>query len=143
MGTKWWAIALVLLCTILTTTAQIFLKMGADKLPKLITFIGMLKVFDIYSISYTLITNSPLVSGIVLYAIGAAVLIIAFRGGEVTVIYPIFASSYIWVSILSAYFFSEPLGLLKIAGIFIVITGITFIAIGSKKGTAIQYMEAP
>ena len=124
MGTKWWAIALVLLCTLLTTSAQIFLKRGADNLP-LIFF------------------NNSLFIGVILYSIGAAVLIMAFKGGEVTVIYPIFASSYIWVSLLSAYLFSEPLGLLKIAGIFIVIFGITFIAIGSKKGSAIEYTEAP
>jgi len=124
MGTKWWAIALVLLCTLLTTTAQIFLKFGADKLP--IIFL-----------------NWALFSGILLYAIGAVILIIAFKGGEVTVIYPIFASSYIWVSLLSAYTFSEPLTILKISGIFIVILGISFIALGSKKKSAIKYTEVP
>lgn len=122
MGTKWWAIALVLLCTLLTTSAQIFLKMGADKLP-------------------LLFFNWSLFIGIFLYGIGAIVLIIAFKGGEVTVIYPIFASSYVWVSLLSTYFFSETLGFLKIAGIFVVILGITFIASGSRKGSAIEYTE--
>jgi undecaprenyl phosphate-alpha-L-ara4N flippase subunit ArnE len=124
MATKLWAIGLVLLCTLFTTSAQIFLKIGADKLP-LIFF------------------NWSLFIGILLYAIGAVLLIMAFKGGEVTVIYPIFASSYVWVSLLSAYFFSETLGLLKIAGIFVVILGITFIAVGSRKGSAIEYMEAP
>lgn len=124
MKTKWWAIAIVLLCTLVTTTAQVFLKTGADKLP-LIFF------------------NWALFLGITLYGIGAFILIIAFKGGEVTVIYPIFASSYIWVSILSVYFFSEPLNLLKISGIFVVILGITFIALGSRKGESIAYVEAP
>ncbi|MBN1645149.1 hypothetical protein JW851_03880 [Candidatus Woesearchaeota archaeon] len=124
MGTKWWAIALVLLCTLLTTTAQIFLKLGANKLP-------------------VIFLNWQLFLGIFLYGMGAFVLIIAFKGGEVTVIYPIFASSYIWVSLLSAHFFSELLSTLKIAGIFIVIFGITFIAIGSKRKSAITYTEVP
>lgn len=125
MATKLWAIGLILLCTLLTTSAQIFLKLGSNKLPLVI------------------FTNWQLFTGIILYAIGAFVMIMAFRGGEVTVLYPIFASSYIWVSLLSAYFFNESLGLLKISGVFVVILGITMIAMGSKKNSALEYVEVP
>jgi len=125
MGTKWWAIMLVLFCTLLTTSAQIFLKIGSNRLPGII------------------FANWQLFIGIMLYVIGAIILIIAFKGGEVTVIYPIFASSYIWVSILSAYFFNEQLGIIKLSGVFIVIIGIIMISLGSKKNSSIEYMEAP
>ncbi len=143
MGTKWWAIALVLLCTLVTTSAQIFLKTGADALPKFSFFLDLIKGINIFQLLFIFLTNWQLLVGISLYAIGAVILILAFKGGEVTVIYPIFASSYIWVSLLSVYFFSEPLGLLKLAGIFIVISGITFIALGSKNKSAIIYTEVP
>jgi len=125
METKWWAIMLVLFCTLLTTSAQIFLKLGSNRLPEII------------------FTNWQLFIGIMLYVIGAIILIIAFKGGEVTVIYPIFASSYIWVSILSAYFFNEQLGIIKLSGVFIVMLGIIMISLGSKKNSSIEYMEAP
>jgi len=134
MATKLWAIGLILLCTLLTTTAQIFLKLGINNFPQL-----LLQLQTILGI----ILDWPLILGIFLYGIGAVLMIIAFKGGDVTVLYPIFASSYIWVSLLSAYFFADTLSLMKIAGVFIVILGISFIALGSKKHSAIEYVEAP
>lgn len=134
MATKLWAVGLILLCTLITTTAQIFLKFGADRLPawalNLQFMLGIL-------------LDWPLIIGISLYGTGAVIMLIAFKGGDVTVLYPIFASSYIWVSILSSYFFSDTLNLIKIAGILIIILGISFIAWGSKKNSAIKYTEAP
>ena len=53
MATKLWAMGVVLFCTLLTSTAQLFYKYGAAKLS-----------FDILSI----ITNYELIMGMVLYA---------------------------------------------------------------------------
>lgn len=134
MATKKWAIGLILLCTLITTTAQIFLKFGADKLPPLILNLQLIT---------GILFDWPLLIGITLYGIGAVIMLVAFKGGDVTVLYPIFASSYIWVSILSSYFFTDTLNLIKISGILIIILGISFIAWGSKKNSAIEYVEAP
>jgi|TARA_B100001964_G_scaffold228947_1_gene280698 undecaprenyl phosphate-alpha-L-ara4N flippase subunit ArnE len=121
MSTKLWAMGIVLASTLLTSTAQLFYKFGAEKLE-----------FDILSI----ITNVNIIAGILLYAVGGILLIISFRGGEVSVLYPIFATSYIWVSFLSIYFLGEVMNIFKWTGIFVIIAGIILIGYGSEKATA-------
>ena len=126
MPTKTWAIGLMILCTAFTSIAQVFYKLGANKLE-----------FNMISI----ITNLPLLTGMALYVLGAVIMIIAFKGGEVSVLYPIIATSYIWVSILSIYFFNESLNLMRWMGIAIIIAGIIFISAGSKKKSPVKYTD--
>ena len=116
MKTHWWAIALTVITTLFTSTAQVFYKLGAAKLE-----------FDILA----LITNYELIIGVALYAIGAAILIIALKGGEVTVVYPIIATSYIWVTILSSSIFGEAVNIWKWLGVIVIILGITSISWGT------------
>ena len=118
MKTKMWAILLMVFVTLLTSIAQILYKMGVGKLR-----------FNIISI----ITNYPIIIGIILYIIGAVFMIISFRGGEVSVLYPIVATSYIWVSLLSNFFFNEFINTIRWAGIFAIVIGITFVGLGSKR----------
>lgn len=109
---------IVLSCTLLTSTAQIFYKFGAAKLS-----------FNIIE----LITNYELLMGMVLYAVGGILIILSFRGGEVSVLYPIVATSYIWVSFLSIYFLNESMNLYKWLGVFTIVAGVALIGYGSKK----------
>ena len=62
MATKIWAMGVVLFCTLLTSTAQLFYKFGAAKLS-----------FDVLSI----ITNYELLMGVLLYAVGGILLILS------------------------------------------------------------------
>ena len=118
MATKLWAALLVLFTTLLTSSAQIFYKIGSATL-----------TFDIISI----LTNHYLVGGILLYVIGGILIIVAFRGGEVSVLYPIIATSYIWVSLLSVRFLGEIINVFKWLGIISIIFGIISIGFGSKE----------
>lgn len=122
MATKMWAVGLLFVCTILTSSAQIFYKFGSAKLP-------------------LLFFNWPLIIGLGLYATGAVILVIALKGGEVSVLFPIIATSYIWVSLLSVYFFNEQLNIYKGIGILLIVIGISIIGWGSKKTNAVQYTE--
>ena len=121
MATKLWAIGVVLFCTLLTSTAQIFYKFAAEKLS-----------FNVLSI----ITNVNLLMGMLLYAVGGILIILSFRGGEVSVLYPIIATSYVWVSFLSIYFLNESMNLYKWLGVFTIVAGIALIGYGSKKADA-------
>ncbi|MBW2976622.1 EamA family transporter [Candidatus Woesearchaeota archaeon] len=121
MATKLWAMGVVLFCTLLTSAAQIFYKIGVEKLS-----------FNLWSI----ITNINLLTGLSLYAIGGILLVISLRGGEVSVLYPIIATSYIWVSFLSIYFLGEEMNLFKWLGVCIIVSGIALIGFGSKKADA-------
>ena len=119
MATKLWAIALVLLCTLMTSAAQIIYKFG-------------IKPFNVYLI----------ILGLAIYGIAAAVLITALKGGELSVLYPIIATSYIWVSLFSSLLFpSDSMNLLKWMGVVFIILGVSFIGIGSKKESTLQYTE--
>ena len=126
MTTKTWAIGLMILCTAFTSAAQVFYKFGADKLE-----------FNLLS----LITNLPLIMGMVLYVLGAVIMITAFKGGEVSVLYPIVATSYMWVSLLSIYFFNENLNIFRWIGIFAIISGIILISISSREKETIKYTD--
>ena len=126
MKTKLWAIGLVVICTLFTSTAQLLYKSGANKLE-----------FNLVSI----ISNWNILLGMVLYGLGAILLIIALKGGQVTVLYPIIASSYVWVALGSSYFFSEVVDLLNWAGIILIIIGILIINFGEKEGV-VEFTEA-
>ena len=118
MPTKTWAMGIVFASTLLTSTAQLFWKFGSNKLE-----------FNILSA----ITNIELITGVLLYAVAGTLLILSFRGGEVSVLYPIFATSYIWVSFLSIYFLGEIMNPYKWMGVSAIVMGIVLIGFGSKK----------
>jgi len=126
MKTQPWAIVLVLFITALTSSAQLLYKMGADRLS-----------FDLLM----LLSNWPLLLGMLIYGIGAVLLIIALKHGEVTILYPVIATSYIWVTLFSWILFGESISYLKLIGIISIVVGIVFISFGSKQEGVIAYEE--
>ncbi|HIH47185.1 TPA: hypothetical protein HA297_02710, partial [Candidatus Woesearchaeota archaeon] len=52
---------------------------------------------------------------------------------ELSVVYPVYSASYVWVLLASAYLLKEEIHLLNGAGIFLILLGIGFLAKGSKK----------
>jgi len=118
MATKLWAALLVLFTTLLTSSAQILWKKGSADL-----------TFNIVSI----LTNYYFMGGVLIYLVAGALLIISFRGGEVSVLYPIIATSYVWVSFLSVKFLGELMNSFKWAGVISIIGGIALIGYGSKE----------
>jgi uncharacterized membrane protein len=117
MKTKKEAIALVFLCTFLTAAGQIFLKIGSRNLS-----------FNILN----LLGNLPLITGFVFYALGAIILVIALKHGELSVLYPIIAMSFVWIGFLSIVFLNEIMNVWKWAGIITIILGICFIGKGGS-----------
>jgi drug/metabolite transporter (DMT)-like permease len=117
--TKLGAILLVVICTIVTSVGQILWKFGANRLPEIIT-------------------NWPLILGFVLHIIAAGILITSFKTGEVSVLFPMYATNYVWVSLLSRYYFGEPLNAFKWAGMAAVIIGVVLLGRGAHKhGTVV------
>ncbi len=120
MKTEWWAVAMVLLVTLFTSSAQILYKIGVGE----IDFSNLVK----------LLTNYPLILGFLLYFIGAGMLILALRGGELSILYPLVALSYVWVSIMSMVFLGETMNFFKWSGVAVIILGMFFIGKGSQYG---------
>ena len=116
MATELWAIELVILATILGSLGPIYLKRSAE---------------DFSLNPKKLLKNRNLFIGLIFYAVGTVLFITALRGGELSVLYPLIATSYIWISFLSIKMLKEKMNIYKWAGIFIIIAGITFIGFGS------------
>ena len=118
MKTKMWAIGLVIFTTLINTAAQVLYKMGANRLE-----------FNLLAI----VTNYHIIIGIVLYLLSAALVVIALRGGELSVLYPLIALSYIWVAFASRIAFAENITLLKWAGVIVIVLGVSAVGLGGGK----------
>lgn len=118
MKTRVWAIALMVVCTIFTSSAQILYKAGVNHLS-----------FSIASI----LANWQIILGVAFYGFGAVLVVIALRGGDVTTLYPIIPSSYIWVTLGSSYFFGESVSVSRWMGIFLIVGGILVITLSDKE----------
>ena len=116
MKTPLLSIILVLLGCLIGSFGPLMFKLGADKL-----------VFNLKK----LLTNYYLYFGIFFYAVGTVLFIAALRKGELSVLYPLVATSYIWVSFLSIKFLGEKMNIHKWLGIIFIITGALFIGLGS------------
>jgi uncharacterized membrane protein len=115
MITHWWAIILALISAVFCGLGPIYLKRGADKFrlhPKHV------------------IKNKPLIKGIGLYLLATVFFIPALTGGEMSVIYPVAATAYIWVCIFSMLMLKEKMNIIKWTGISTILLGIVFIAAG-------------
>jgi len=78
------------------------------------------------------ITSIPLLGGYSLYGLNTVLLVFALRDGELSILYPIIALTYVWVTILSVIFFHEILNLFKLVGIAVVVTGVAVMGRGGN-----------
>lgn len=115
--TKRWAFGLILLTTLMTTLAQFFLKTGV----------------------HDAILPVPLAIGIALYALGSVLMIVSFKGGQVSLLYPITATSYVWVALISQFWFGEDVHLVRWIGIAVIITGILLIGLANKQHEGVEH----
>ena len=113
----------VVFCTLLTSVAQIFFKYASNKLT--------LNSFQ--SFIFSAITNLNLYIGVIIYFLAAAILLVALKNSDLSVAYPIIATSYIWVALLSMYFFKEVLLSKQWLGILFILIGVSFTGYGGKK----------
>ncbi|MBI2661085.1 EamA family transporter [Candidatus Woesearchaeota archaeon] len=79
----------------------------------------------------SLMANYHLFGGVGLYGVGTVLFLPALKGGELSVLYPFVSLSYVWVSILSVRFLGEEMNRYKWLGIALIITGVSFIGMGS------------
>ncbi len=113
---------LVLGCTLFAAAAQVLLKLGAGNPMPALDFSSPSSIAGFVS---ALLQNWRLAFGYALHGCNAVLLILALREGQLSVLYPIYALSYIWVDLLSLYFFNEHMNVWKAAGIFLIIAGVS------------------
>ena len=77
-------------------------------------------------------SNPRLVFGYSLYGMSAVLLVLALRHGELSLLYPVIALTYVWVAILSVMVFHENMSPVRIAGIATIVVGVAVLGRGNK-----------
>jgi len=114
------AVWLIVLCTFLAAGSQILMKMGADHTK---THPGLAGI----------ITNPLLIAGYALYAVVTVLIVVAFKDGELSLLYPILSLSYLWVTTLSFLIFHDTLNVYKLTGVAVIVCGVAVLGRGAKK----------
>ena len=109
----WKIILLTGLAAFMGSIGQLEFKRGADNLQ-----------FDIR----LLLTNHHLIIGVAIYAISTIFYVYALSKGQLSILYPIIATSYIWTLIFSKIFLKEQVASLSWVGAFFILLGVTIIA---------------
>lgn len=120
--TKAESIALVVFCTFIGAGAQIMMNIGAKSLPPL--------SIEAVRANPLIVMNAGLFAGLSLYGLFTLLLIFALRDGELSVIYPIIALTYVWVAFLSVVLFHEPLNPFKAFGVVVIVLGVAILGRG-------------
>ena len=112
MNTSAIIILLVLFCAFLGSAGQILFKLAS-------------KDFTLNPWSW--VKNYKFLIGVFLYAISAILFVWCLKQGNLSILYPLIATSYIWVSIFSFFILKEPFPVIKWLGIGLIIAGIIFV----------------
>jgi len=112
MDVKIWVILLVAFCALLGATGQVFFKLGS-------------KTVSMDIVSW--ITNWKVILGLALYAIATIMFIVALKQGNLSILYPVSATSYSWVAIFSTVFLKEVFPLYKWFAIILILGGVALI----------------
>lgn len=117
------SLIIVLCSTVLIAAAQALIKTGTGSLTPdaglLDTAIGILTTPDLFA-------------GYSLYGVVTVMMVLALRHAELSIIYPVIALSYVWVSILSVVMFHEVMNGFKVAGVIAIISGVAVLGKGNR-----------
>jgi len=111
---------LALVAALLSAVAQIVLKFASED----------------FALSVEgILFNVPFIAGFFLLVITAALFMKALKFGDLNVLYPLLATSYVWVVIVSPLIFpSDSLNTLKIIGVAFIVLGTSAIGKGISRG---------
>ncbi len=102
------SIALFAIAAVLGAVGQFLYKSGAD---------------HITSSPWTFL-NMRLLGGVICYVAVMILFVAAFkRGGELSVLYPIYASTFIWAAVISMAAYGTPIKPVNLAGMILLVAG--------------------
>jgi uncharacterized membrane protein len=116
MKTPFSSILLVLISSFLGSFGAVFLKLGAEHLKGSIA---------------RLLTNYWLACGICFYLLSSVFYMMGVSQGQLTVLYPMVSLGYIWAILWARLLFKEPFTIAKIAGLALIICGVSLISFGN------------
>ena len=115
---------LVFCCTLCGAAAQVLIKLGSARLKLDLPLPDLL---------LNLLGNTPLIGGLAIYGVSTVLLVLALQHGELSMLYPVIALTFIWVTILASFVFHEPMNAWKLAGIALIVIGVGILGAGGRR----------
>ena len=110
-------IVLNLVAAVIGALGQYFYKLGSARL-----------------VSVPFLKNWPLFLGATLFCGVMVLFVIAFKlGGKLSVVYPVYATTFIWGMLIAAWIEGEKVNLYQMSGVLVIILGVGLIAFGHAK----------
>lgn len=107
----------VLIASFIGSFGAVFLKLGAAKVERNVA---------------SLVMNPRLAAGISMFCLSSMFFVLGVQRGELSVLYPMVATGYIWTLLWSKLFFDESLTRAKVMGLALILVGITLIGFGNQ-----------
>ena len=82
---------------------------------------------DLWHTVIGMITNFRLFAGYSCYGISTVLLVGALREGQLSILYPVIALTYVWVCILSVFYLHESMNVYKLVGIAVIVLGVAIL----------------
>ena len=81
-----------------------------------------------------LIRNWPLFSGMAMFSMVMVLMVWAFNlGGRMSVVYPVYATTFVWATLIGIVIDHEPYTLTQLAGVGVIVAGVAIVAIGAPQ----------
>jgi multidrug transporter EmrE-like cation transporter len=111
------SMALILVGSVIGSVGAIFLKSGAHLVNRHWTSIAL---------------NWRLAVGIVTYLLSSVLFVKGMSNGELSVLFPLVSLGYVCTLAWSRLIFNEVITKVKLAGVGLILVGITFLSLGSR-----------
>ena len=115
-----WPIAVVFVCSILGSIGQGFFKRASD----------VLRESSSLGKPLAWATNWQLLVGLSFYGVATVLFVYALSKGNLSILYPVIAMSYVWVLLIAIWFFNEKTSALNWLGVGLVVLGVALVAVG-------------
>jgi len=117
------SVFIVVACTLIGALAQVLIKIGA----------GRLEHTGLIATAIGIFTIPTLFAGYSLYGVFTVLLVFALRHAELSILYPVIALSYVWVTLASVLVFHETMNLPKACGLVIIVLGVAVLGRGGTR----------
>jgi multidrug transporter EmrE-like cation transporter len=115
--------ALILSGVLLNACAQLLLKAGMIQIGQF-----EFSLANAIPVGLKVMGNLPIITGLSLYVASVGVWLLVLSRVQVSLAYPMLSIGYIVNALAAYYLFGEPLTSMRVAGIFVIITGVYLVA---------------
>lgn len=114
---------LILFGVLLNAAAQLLLKAGVSQIGHF-----EFSIVNAVPIGLKIVTNPPIVTGLFFYVVSVVIWLLVLSRVQVSYAYPMLSIGYIVNAFAAYYLFGEDLSMMRMAGIFVIMSGVYLIS---------------